>query len=238
MSFSLFASTITVATAANVSYAMPAIIKAFEKEHPDIQVRTILGSSGKLTAQIRHGAPYQIFMAANMKYPEALYDANYAITRPRVYAQGSLAILSVKPRDFSKKLTILLSEDIKKITIANPKTAPYGNAAMGALQEAKVYHKIRSKLIYAESASQALTYTLKATDAGFVAMSSLYSPKLRHFKEGVNFMKVNPKLYDPIQQGIVILKKGQNRADVKAFYNFILSQKAQEILRAYGYTIS
>ena len=93
-----FAGAINIAVAANVSYAIDTINEEFNKLYPDTKVRVILGSSGKLTAQIKNGAPYQLFMSANMKYPHSLYKDNIAITRPLVYAQGRLVYFSNKKR--------------------------------------------------------------------------------------------------------------------------------------------
>jgi len=97
------AGTIQIAVAANVSYAIDDLKKVFNETYPDTKVQVVLGSSGKLTAQIKHGAPYQLFMSANMKYPEALYKDKIAVTEPVVYAQGTLAYLSNKPQDFLKE---------------------------------------------------------------------------------------------------------------------------------------
>ena len=98
------AGTIQIAVAANVSYAIEDLTQTFNEEHPETKVQVILGSSGKLTAQIKHAAPYQLFMSANMIYPEALYRQKMAVTKPVVYAEGALAYLSVKSYDLSKGL--------------------------------------------------------------------------------------------------------------------------------------
>ena len=124
----LSAGEITIAVAANVSYAIDELKVAFAKSHPNTKVRVILGGSGKLTAQIKNGAPYGLFMSADMRYPQALYDEKIATTKPIVYAEGALAYLSVKKLDFSKGMALLKSDAIEKIAIANPKTAPYGKA--------------------------------------------------------------------------------------------------------------
>jgi len=232
-----FAGTIRVAVAANVSYAIEDLKKAFAKEHPDTKVQVILGSSGKLTAQIKNAAPYELFMAANMKYPEALYADKVAVTKPLVYAEGTLATLSVKPQDFSKGMALLKDTKIKRIAVANPKTAPYGKAAQEALQNANVYDEVKTKLIFAESASQTVSYTVTAADLGFIAKSSLYSKQMKKYKEGKHWKEVDPKLYTPIEQGIVILKNGESNVEVKAFYDFILSDEAKEILKKFGYRL-
>ncbi len=237
LSLSLFANKINIAVAANVSYAINDLIKEFNKTNPNTKVQVTLGSSGKLTAQIKNGAPYNLFMAANMKYPKALYSQNIAITKPIVYAQGSLAILSSKKLDFSKGINLAVDSSIKKIAIANPKTAPYGKAAIEAINHANIYGEIIDKLVFAESISQTVTYALTATDIGFIAKSSLKSTKMIKYKEGINWIEVDAKLYTPINQGIVILKNAENNKEVKAFYDFILSENAKKIFKEYGYLV-
>ncbi|WP_373035114.1 molybdate ABC transporter substrate-binding protein [Sulfurimonas sp.] len=230
----LGAGTINIAVAANVSYAIEDLKQEFNKTHPDTKVRVTLGSSGKLTAQIKHGAPYDLFMSANMKYPQALYKEKIAITEPKVYSLGSLALISSKKRDFSKGINLLLDKEISKIAIANPKTAPYGIAAVQALRNVKIEDAVKSKFVYGESISQTLSYALSAADIGIIAKSSLYSKKMSKYKENINWIAVDTKLYTPIKQGIVMLKKD---AEVKAFYDFILSADAKKIFKNYGYSV-
>jgi len=229
--------TITIAVAANVSYAISDLTTAFNALYTQTKVQVVLGSSGKLTAQISNGAPYHLFMSANMKYPKALYEKHIAITKPVVYAKGSLAYLSTKPLDISKGMAFVLSASVKKIAVGNPKTAPYGIATKEALQSAKLYNAIESKLIFAESISQTVSYTVRATNLGFVAKSALFSPKMKKYKKGLNWVEVDPKLYSPIEQGIVILKKAKGNSEVKAFYDFMLSSEAKEILKKFGYIV-
>lgn len=234
---SLSAGEITIAVAANVSYAIDALKTEFAKSNPETQVNVILGGSGKLTAQIKNGAPYGLFMSANMNYPQALYDDKIAITKPRVYAEGGLACLSIKKQDFSKGMALLKEEKIKKIAVANPKTAPYGKATEEALENAKIYDDVKSKFVYAESISQTVSYTVIAAEIGIIAKSSLYSSKMQQYKEDINWVAVDPVLYTPIQQGIVLLKHGEKNSEYKAFYNFVFSDNAKKILKAYGYIV-
>ena len=234
---SLFAGSINIAVAANVSYAMDTLLEAFYKTNPNTEVKVTLGSSGKLTAQIKNGAPYQLFMSANMKFPQSLYDDKIAITKPVVYAQGSLAMLSSKEKDFSKGIMIIDSSVISKIAVANPKTAPYGKAAIEAIKNANLLESVESKFVYAESISQTVSYAVTAADIGFIAKSSLYSPKMTEYKEGINWVDVDSKLYTPINQGIVILKNASDNTEAKAFYDFMLSSKAKEIMKKFGYLV-
>jgi len=234
---SLYAGSINIAVAANVSYAMDALKKEFNLIHRDIKVQVTLGSSGKLTAQIKNGAPYELFMSANMKYPEALYGEGIAITVPKIYAKGGLAYLSTKRQDFSKGIKILQNLNIKKIAVANPKTAPYGKATVEAIKNAGLYESIVKKFVYAESISQTVSYAVTAADIGFIAKSSLYSPKMKQYQKDINWAVVDPKLYTPINQGIVILKNGENNSEVKAFYDFMLSERAKKVLIDFGYLV-
>jgi len=230
----VFAKTINVAVAANASYAIVEIVKEFNRIYPDIKVQVILASSGKLTAQIRHGADISVFMSANMQYPQALFKEHIATLKPVVYAKGALVLLSTKKRDFSKGMELLNDKNIKVIAMANPKTAPYGMATKEAMRNSGVYEKIKNKIIYAESISQTLSYTMMASDVGFIAKSALYSPKMRMFKEGINWSDVDTKLYTPISQGIIMLKKDK---ETKLFYDFVLSTKTKKIFKKFGYRV-
>lgn len=231
-SLSLHASEITIAVAANVSYAIDTLIAAFEKKNPGITVRVILGSSGKLTAQISHGAPYGLFMSANMDYPQYLYKNGVAKAPPEIYAKGALAMLSLKKRDISKGLALLADKKIRSIAIANPKTAPYGKLTVEALKNARIYNRVRDKFVYGESISQTVTYAVNAADVGIIAKSALYNSKMRSFKEGIHWKEVDSTLYAPIEQGIVLLNADD---DYRHFYDFILSSEAQKIFQRYGY---
>lgn len=233
----LFGGQINIAVAANVSHAIDELKAEFAKTHPNTKIQVTLGSSGKLTAQIKNGAPYGIFMAANMKFPQSLYEDQIAMTKPVVYAQGALAYLSVKKQDYSKGIMLLEGKDINKIAIANPKTAPYGTAALEAIKNAGIYKNVENKFVYAESISQTVTYATTAADIGIIAKSSLYGTQMKEYKEGIHWKAVDPKLYTPIKQGIVLLKDGAVNPEYKEFYDFILSKKAKDIFIAYGYIV-
>lgn len=243
---SIFAGEITVAAAANVTYAMGELVKEFNKTNPETKVQVTLSSSGKLVSQIENGAPFDIFMSADMKFPQALFDKKLTSTAPVIYAQGALAMLSSKELDYSKGIDVLNDSSITKIAIANPKTAPYGAAAVEAIKNAKIVGA-ENKFVYAESISQAVTYATTATDIGFIAKSSLYEGNMSQYKENKNWITVDPKLYSSIDQGIVIIDHSNNlvglindkvkKEEVKAFYDFILSSRAKKIFENYGYLV-
>lgn len=232
--------TINIAVSTNTNYVMPKLQTEFKKLYPNIHIRTILGSSGKLTAQISNGAPYDLFLSANMKYPNKLYENKIAISKPEIYAQGSLAIFSPNQRSFRHGIKILKSKLVKRIAIANPKTAPYGKATFEALKNIDILDDIKDKIIYGESISQTISYTIMVADVGIVAKSSLYSKKLRKYHKNVHWVEVDKTLYTPISQGMVILKNAKDSKqynEVKAFYDFVLSKKGQNILKEFGYKI-
>jgi len=233
----LFGGTINVAVASNVSYAIDELKSEFIKSHLHTKVRVTLGSSGKLTAQIRHRAPYGIFMSANTLYPQKLYQDNFALLEPKVYAQGTLSFFTLKNYDLLKGFELLKSKKIRRIAVANPKTAPYGKATLDALQNLKLHKLLKPKFIYGESISQTLSYTITAADIGIVASASLYSTKMQKYKEGKNWVKIKPEFYHPIKQGIVLLKEAKDSQEYRDFYEFILSKKAAEIFKKYGYII-
>lgn len=224
------ASQVRIAVASNVSYVIKPLIKAFNKEHK-IKVSFVIGSSGKLTAQIRNRAPFDILLSANMKYPNALYTDKLAKKEPKIYAKGSLSLFSYKDRELT---TISIINEVKRIAVANPKTAPYGKATFEALEKTNLLEKNIKKFVYAENISQAVQYSMTATDLGFIATSSLYSPKMKRFKKDINYLEISPKLYNPINQGAVLVS--DNKSAI-VFYEFLFSKKAKEIFKKYGYSV-
>jgi molybdate transport system substrate-binding protein len=233
----LSAGQIYVAVAANVGYVIEALKEKFTQQYPNTKVEILLGSSGKLTAQVTHGAPFDLFLSADMKYPESLYQTKNALTKPTVYAQGSLVLLSKKPQNFKQDFMLLQSPNIKRIAMANPKTAPYGKATLEVLEQTGLQKSVAHKLVYGESISQTVAYTTTVTDIGFIAKSALFNPKLQHFQQHTHWIGIDTSLHAPINQGMVILKKGENNPEVKAFYDFILSVQAKTILEKYGYRV-
>ncbi|MCB4753159.1 MAG: molybdate ABC transporter substrate-binding protein [Sulfurovum sp.] len=232
-----YGETIYIALAANMGEAIKALVTKFEQQYPQIHVKYTIGGSGKLATQIANGAPFDLFLSANMDYPKKLYEEGHTVGVPIVYAQGTLVLFSIKPKEMKKNLQLLTSPSVSHIAIANPKTAPYGVAAVEALKNTKLYDTLYSKLVYGESIAQTLTYVLHGADVGIVAKSSLFSPQMKHFKEGVNWIDVPTKLHTPISQGMVLLKRATNHSQAKLFFTFMQSTDAKKILTQYGYHV-
>lgn len=233
--FNLNAGEINVFAAANVTYAFDELKAEFAKSNPGTKVTVTLGASGALSTQVKNGAPADVFMAANMKFVQDLYDTQFAVTEPVVYAQGALALFTIRDIDLAKGINAV--EGLKAIAIANPETAPYGKASIEALKNAKIYDKVEKNIVISKSIGDALSQALSAADVGFIAASAMHDKKMAEYKEGKNFVLIDPKLYTPIDQGMVILKHGENNPEAKAFYDFIRSDRAKEIFRKFGYVV-
>lgn len=233
----LFASRVDVAAAANLSFVLQKLKDAYVQMHPAADIRFTTGSSGKLAIQIERGARYDIFLAANTEYTQRLYKEGKTLFAPKIYAEGALVLLSRQKGDFSKGMELLLQGAIRRVALANPKTAPYGKASVEALRKSGLYKKVERKIVYAESISQTLLYTLKAADAGLVAKSVLYAPGLEKFKEGENWMEIPPDLYTPISQAVVVLSSAKGNEEAKNFYNFLFTKAARDIFENHGYKV-
>ena len=235
MPLSAMAQEITVAAAANLQFTLEEIKTTFEKE-TGVKVKTILGSSGKLTAQIENGAPFDVFMSADMDYPERLYSDGVTFGEPKIYAYGHLVLWTLKGVDLSKGVAGLSDASIKKIAIAASKVAPYGHQAVNTMKYNHLYPGISSKLVYGESISQVNQFiTTEAADVGFTAKSVVLAPNM---KDKGKWIEVDPQSYESIAQGAVILKYAQKQhaKSAQKFYDFLFSSPAREIFKKYGYT--
>ncbi|MDR2341832.1 MAG: molybdate ABC transporter substrate-binding protein [Campylobacteraceae bacterium] len=233
---SSIAGEIKVAVAANVQNAFDDLIKVFNKNYPDIKVLPTFGPSGAFATQIKNGAPFDLLLSADTKFPTELYDSGFAVSKPVVYAQGAIVLFSTKGLDLSKGLEILKDSKVIKISIANPNTAPYGRASVEALKNAKVYDAIEKKIVQAENIGQVVAQVVAAADIGFPAKSAFLGRK-NEYKEGIHWVNVNPDLYTPIAQGIIIVKASEKNADAKKFYDFILGEKSKKIFTDFGYLV-
>lgn len=232
----LIADDFIIAGAANIQYALEALKKEYSKSSGN-SFKTVFSSSGKLSAQIQNGAPYAIFLSADMDYPQKLYKAGFAIAEPSVYAKGQIVLWSNRKLISKDIKKILTSENVKSIAIANPALAPYGKESINILENLKLYEALKSKIVFAESISQVNQYILSGSvEFGFTAKSIVSADEV---KDKGDWIDIDTKLYSPINQGIVILNFGLEHFPVecKTFYNFIFSEKAQRILKAHGYII-
>jgi molybdate transport system substrate-binding protein len=234
ISINTFAQTIKVAVAANLQSVIKVLGDDFKKR-TGIIIQPIVGSSGKLVAQISNGAPYDVFLSADMEFPQKLADGGFTERPPVVYALGSLIICNSQEIDLKNWADIIKTDRIEKIAIANAKIAPYGRAAEEALAKLNLLEKVRPKLVYGESIAQVNTYvTTGVASVGFTTQSLVAE---QADKKIFQWVAVDRKLYTPIQQGMVLLKKSTDKASAEKFYQYILSTPAKNILKKYGYII-
>jgi molybdate transport system substrate-binding protein len=232
ISASSFAQNLKIATAANLQGIIKVLGEDFTKK-TGIGIDPIVGSSGNLVAQIKNGAPFDVFLSADMTFPQALFSEGLTLQKPVVYASGSLIICSTQNLGFENWERLLMTEKIKKIAIANPKIAPYGKAAEESLQDKGILSEIKSKTVYGESIAQVNTYiTTGSVDVGFTTQALIKDSKTTLY-----YKVIDPKTYSPIQQGIVILKHAEGNANAEKFYKYILGADAKRIFKEYGYYV-
>lgn len=230
------AAPLTVAVAANVKFVFDEL-KAGFKQTSGIDANGVFASSGKINAQIKSGAPYDVFMSADMEFPQALYEGGFAVAAPRVYARGVLVLWTLQPLDLKQGLGVLSNPAVKKVAMANPRLAPYGREGMRALDYFKLRNEVEHKLIYGESIAQVNQYIdTQAVEIGFTAKSVVLAPQMQGRGK---WTEVPRESYQPIEQGIVMLKHGaETNADAaRQFMEFMASARARGILEKFGYML-
>ena len=233
-SAAVFGQNLRVAVAANLQGVIKVLAKDF-KEKTGIEVEPIIGSSGNLATQIKNGAPFDVFLSADITFPESLFNEGFSNKAPEVYAYGSLVIVSTQDIGFENWERLLLSPRINKIAIANPKIAPYGKAAEEALTKKGIWTSVQPKIVQGESIAQVNTYiTTGVAEVGFTTQSLI---KDSEGKTKLYWKLIDPKSYTPIKQGMVIIKATKNIAEAEKFYQYILSADAKKILKEYGYGV-
>lgn len=235
---------LTIAAAANMGPAMREILDLY-KEQNTYTNNLVLNSSGKITAQILSGAPYHVFVSADMSYPSQIFEKGLAHAPPEVYAIGKLVLRSrEKPTGgFSRTMLDSLLELHDQIAIANPDLAPYGRASRESLTRLGLWKKNRKKFVMGESIGQATQfYEAGAVKLCFTALSLSISQsndmdKMKEQQAG--YIEIPDSLYSPIEQGVIVLKASpEMEKEAKEFYNFLFSPKAQNILQdKYGYKL-
>src|SRR5215471_175461 len=231
------AQSITVAAAADLQFAMRDVAAQFQKETGK-EVKLIYGSSGNFFQQLQNGAPFDMFFSANLDYPKKLQTAG--LTEPGSYyeyAKGKIVVWVPKDSalDLSSGLRVLLNPLIKKIAIANPRHAPYGQAAVAAMQTEGIYDRVKAKCVLGENISQAASFVLSgAADVGIVALSLALSPNM---KDKGRYAEIPAADYPPIEQACVILKSSKNKETAKQFLWFVKTAAIAETLRRYGFDV-
>jgi len=248
------ASVATIATASNFRWAMSDLINAFEASHPH-QLQQVNASSGILFNQITFGAPFDVMLSANSRYPQQLEQLNLAVPESRfTYAEGKLVLafndtMQAIPCSFSndKHLpTAILScftaalttvrQQRSKLAVANPDIAPYGIAAQQALQHLGLWDVTRQHLVRGSNVGQAYQFVATGnTAAGFVALSQM-SALQNQASDSLAYWRVPENWYQPIRQQAILLQSGKKNLAALSFLVFLKTGEAKDIIERHGYT--
>jgi len=226
------ATTLVVYAAADLQMAFSEIKPLFEKA-TGARVTLVMGSSGNLAKQIGHGAPADVFFAANESFVDDLKAAGAIIPQTRaLYAQGRIVLAAPKKSAAAaRELADLLKPEVRRVAIANPAHAPYGRAAQEALERAGVWEKVKPKLVYGENIRHALQFVeTGAVEAGVVALSIADVP-------GITYAAIDPRLYAPLNQVAAVVKRSPHPDLGAAFIQFVNGTEGRPILKRYGFLL-
>ena len=232
------AQSITVAAAADLQSAMQDVAAGFQKETGK-EVKLIYGSSGNFFQQIQNGAPFDMFFSANLDYPKKLESSG--LTTPGSYYQYARGKIVVWVANDSKinidsGLKSLLDPAVKKIAVANPQHAPYGQAAVAAMKNEGVYEKVKDKFVLGENISQTASFVVSgAVDVGVVALSLALSPNMKN--QG-RYVEIPATEYPPIEQACVILSSSKDKETAKQFLSYIKTTAVADTLNRYGFDVA
>jgi len=219
-----------IAAASDLQTALPRLTERFTAR-TGITTNLTFGASGQLSEQIKGGAPFDVFMAANESFVRDLASQRLIKSETvQPYARGSLVLAVYHEHEkLVRSLEDLTRPEVKKIALANPATAPYGKAGKQALERAGIWDKIEPKIVFAESVRQALLYAQKGdAEAALVGRAIAGVPEVRS-------VEIDPKLYDPIIQALGVVASSTRAADAERFAAFVLADEGQSLLKEFGF---
>ena len=226
---------ITIAAAADLQFALKDVSARFEKDSGN-KVNLIFGSSGNFFSQIQNGAPFDVFFSADMEYPKKLEAAGQAEPGSTYqYATGQIVlwVRNDSKLDLTKGLSVLLDPSIQKISIANPAHAPYGRAAMAALEHEKLAEQLKPKFVLGENVSQAAQFVeTGSAEVGIIALSLAVAPAMM---EKGRYVEVPAEFYPTLKQGCVVLTSSKKKAVAAAFVEFVKKPEMVELLKGFGF---
>jgi len=232
--------TLAIAAASDLAPVLEVLRPTFERGHPGLSLRISYGSSGAFFAQLQSGAPFEVFLAADLAYPRKLVELGLAAPQDLfVYARGRLAVWAPRASPIDVEalgLRSVLHPAAQRVAIANPRHAPYGRAAEAALQTAGLLDRVRPRLVYGENVAQATQFVdTGAADLGFIALSLALSPALR---DRGRVFEVPLDAYPPLEQAGLLLRSAQDPEAARAFRSFLLSAEAAGFWRRFGFLVA
>jgi molybdate transport system substrate-binding protein len=230
---------VRVAAAADLKFALEEVVQAFHERHPTIDAKVSYGASGTLFAQLSNRAPFDLFLSADIEYPRKLVEQGLADRDSEfLYAVGHLVVWVPNSSGVDvEKLGVkaLLDPSVKKVAIANPRTAPYGRGAEAALKSLGVYEEVKDKLVLGDNIAQAAQFVQSGSaDAGVIALSLALAPPMR---DQGRYWEVPLGAYPRLEQGGVILSWAQDPRAAEELRSFLLSGEGRAILKRYGFVL-
>ncbi len=229
---------VSIAAAADLTYCLEDINAAFKKAHPGADLKVASGSSGNFTTQIKNGAPFEVFLSADVSFPRELIKDGFADENTLfIYAVGRIVLWTSTPDkvDVTKGFDLLRDANgpVKKLAVANPDHAPYGRAAREALQHERLWDAVQDRVVLGENIAQTAQFVATGNaDAGFVALSLVLSPKLSNVGK---WWEVPADAYNKLDQGAILTKKGTDNALARAYVEFLKTDEARAIFDKYGF---
>lgn len=223
---------LTVAAAADLQFAFSEIGALFEQETGH-KVIFVFGSTGQLAQQIENGAPYDLFASANISFVDDLAKKNLVMSDSvALYARGRIVLAGNKAMGIQiATLDDLLSDEITHIAIANPEHAPYGMAAMEALQSTGLWEKIQPKLVFGENVRQALQFIQTGdAEAGIVSLSVANVPE-------IEWTLIDASMHNPLDQALAVVASSSHQDVARLFAEFINSPSGRPIMQKYGFVL-
>jgi len=227
---------VRVAAAADLNAALGELIGRFSASHA-IDVSATYGSSGTFFAQLMNGAPFDVFLSADVEYPRRLAERGLVLDGEFPYAVGRIVLWvpSTSTLDVKGGLGALSDPAVTRIAVANPEHAPYGRAAVAALKSAGVYEAVKTRLVFGENVGQALQFAQSgAADVGLLALSLVLAPAL---KDRGRWFEIPPDSYPKIEQAGAILRSAADASAARAFRAYLLGPEGRSILQQYGFSL-
>jgi molybdate transport system substrate-binding protein len=230
---------VRVAAAADLKFALEEVVRAFREQHPDIDPKVTYGASGSFFAQLSNRAPFDLYLSADVEYPRKLVEQGLADKESAfLYAVGHLVVWvpRASPVDVEQRgVQALRDPAVRKVAIANPRTAPYGRGAEAALKSLGVYEDVKGKLVLSENIAQAAQFVQSGSaDAGVIALSLALAPPMR---DQGRYWEVPLDAYPRLEQGGVILSWAQDRQAAADLRTFLLGGDGRAILKRYGFVL-
>ncbi|AKJ04866.1 molybdate transport system substrate-binding protein [Archangium gephyra] len=230
--------TLSIAAASDLKFALDELLVPFRAKHPGADVQVTYGSSGNFLAQLSHGAPFDVFLSADVASPRRLAEQGLVAGEVFPYAVGRLAVWVPKdsPLPLAQRgLDALREPAARRIAIANPQHAPYGRAAEAALKSQGVYEAVKDRLVLGENIAQTAQFVQSgAAEAGILALALALAPAMR---EQGRFWEVPLDAYPRLEQGGAILERAKDAALAREFRDHLLGPEGSEVLERYGFSL-